>query len=75
MLELASAQLRKLGASNEGKNDVCRESLLKVRLDAEGVCCVDQDACVLRSDDGLNDRGKVIHVWESLDAQEDVVVG
>ena len=74
MLKIAGAQLGELGTGNERKNHVCRKSLLEIRLDAKRVCCVDQDACMLRSDDRLNDGGNVVNVGESLDAQEDVVV-
>ena len=47
--------------------------MLEVGLDSKRVCCVDQDACVLRSDDRFNDRGDVVDVRQGLDTEKDVV--
>lgn len=74
MFELACTDLRELGTSDERKDDVCGESLLEVRLDAEGVCCVNQDTRVLGCDDRFNDRGDIVDIGECLDAEKNVVV-
>lgn len=39
------------------------------------MCGVDEDTRVLRSDDGLNDRGNVIDIRQCLDTEEDIIVG
>lgn len=47
--------------------------MLEVGLDSERVCCIDQNACVLRSDDRFNDRGDVVNVRQGLDTEKNVV--
>lgn len=75
VFKFAGTQLRELGTGNEREDDVGRESLLEIRLDAEGMCSVDEDARVLRSDDGFDDRGDVVHVRQCFYAQKDVIEG
>ena len=73
MFEFAWSQLRDLGSGNEGENDVGGEPLLKMALNAQGMCGVDEDAGMLGRDDRLNDGGKIIYIGESLYTKEDVV--
>lgn len=73
MLKLARADLGQFGTGNERQDDVGRETLFEVRLDAEGVCGVDENTCVLWGNNGLDDRGNVVDVGQGLDAEEDVV--
>lgn len=40
-----------------------------MRLDAESVCCVDEDAGVLRSDYRLNDCREIVNIGKGLDAE------
>jgi len=42
-------------------------------FDAERVCGVDENTSMLRSDDGLDDRGEVVDIGERFHTEEDVV--
>lgn len=44
-------------------------------LNAQRVGGVDEYAGMLRSDDGFDDCGKVVHIWESLHAKQDIIEG
>ena len=48
--------------------------MFEVGLDANGICSVYQDAGMLGGDDRLDDGGKVVHVGQCLDTQDDIVV-
>lgn len=74
VLELAGAGLGDFDAGNEREDDVRGETLLEIGLDANCICGVDENASVLRCNDRLDNSGKVVHVRQSLDAQEDIVV-
>lgn len=47
MFKFAVSNLLKLCTRHKRQHNVCWESLLEIRLDAEGVRCVDEDASVL----------------------------
>lgn len=63
MFELAGAKLSDFDSGDQRENDIRREALFQMGFDAEGVCCVDENASVLGRNDGLDDRGEVIDVW------------
>lgn len=73
MLELASSQLLELCTRHKRKDNVRGKPLLEEGLHAQGVCCVDQNACVLGRDDRLNHGGNIINIGERLDTEEDIV--
>lgn len=60
---------------NEGKNDIGREPLLQVGLYAQRACGIEQDACMLRRDDGFDNTSEVVDVRECFDAEYHVIVG
>lgn len=74
MLKFARADLGDFNAGNEREDDIGGKTLLQIGLDANCICGVDENAGVLRGNDRLDDSGKVVHVGQSLDAQEDIVV-
>jgi hypothetical protein len=73
VFELARAELREVGAANEGKNNVSGKPLFNGRLEAKGVRRVDQDACVLRGNYGVDDRRQIVDVGEGFDAEDNIV--
>lgn len=73
MFELARAELREVGAADEGENDIRGEPLLDGGLEAKGVRRVDQDARVLGGNDGIDDRSQIVDVGESFYAEDNVV--
>ena len=75
MLELTSSELRDFDARDQRQDDVGREALFQIRLDAKCVGGVDQNASVLRRDDGFDDGREVVDVGQCLDAEQDIVEG
>lgn len=75
MLELALSELSEIGAADQGEDDISWESLFDRGLDAESICCVDKNASMLGSDNGVDYGGEVVHVGQCLDAENDVVEG
>ena len=73
MLKLAGSSLNNFGTRDERQDDICRESLLEVRLDAEGVGSVDEDTGMLRGDDGFDNGRDIIHIGQSLYTEQNVV--
>ena len=75
MFKLAGTELGKLCSGYQRQDDVGGESFFYGGFDAEGMRCINEDAGVLRRDDGIDDGGKIVYVGESLYAQDDVVKG
>lgn len=75
MLELTGTDLGDLDVGDEGEDHVGRISLFEMGLDADGICGVDEDTGVLRSDHGFDDRGQVVDIRKRLHAEDDIVVG
>lgn len=73
VLELACSQLRYLSSGHQRQDHVCGKALLEMCFNPEAVCRVDQDTCVLRRHDRLDDRCKVVDIRQSFDAQQDVI--
>ena len=73
MLELAGSQLGQGGARYEGQNHVGWESLFQLFLNTESVGCVDENTRVLLRNDRLDDVCKIVYIWESLHAENDIV--
>ena len=73
MFKLACTQLQYLSAGHEREDDIGRKSLFEVGLDTKCICCVDEDACLLRSDNRFYNGGHVVYVWQCFDAEEDIV--
>ena len=73
MFKFAGPELRQIGAGHKGQDDVGRKAFFKLLLNPERVCCVDEDACVLRCDDCLNDICKVVYIGKGFDAEKDIV--
>lgn len=75
MFELAGTRLGDFHVGNERKDDVGRISLLKMGFNAESICGIHQNTGVLGGDDGFNHGGKIVDVWQSFHAEDDIVVG
>lgn len=75
MFKVTDTGLGYVDIGDQRQHDVGREALFEVGFDADGVCRVDQDACVLGCDDRFDDRAEVKDVGQGLDAQHDIVVG
>ncbi len=75
MFKFAGAELSELGSGYQRQDDVCGKSFFYSGFNAKSVCRIDEDASVLGCDDGIDDGGKVVYVWESLYAQDDVIEG
>ena len=73
VLELARAQLGEVGAADEGEDDIGRKPLLYRGLEAKGVRCIDDDACVLGGNDGIDHGCQVVDVGERFYAKDNVV--
>lgn len=67
MLKLTGTNLRNFDIGNEGKDNVCRVSLLEMGFDAKGIGSIYNNAGMLRGDDGFDDGGKIVDVRQSLD--------
>lgn len=68
MFEFALAELGKVSSADKRQDHVCWESLFNRRFNTECVRCVDEDASMLRRDNRVDYRCKVVHVWQSLNA-------
>lgn len=75
MFKFAGPKLGKLGSRHQRQDDICGKSFFYRGFNAECVRRVDEDACVLGRDDGIDDGGKVVYIWEGLYAQNDVIEG
>lgn len=73
MLKLALAELHNFGAGNEGKDNVGREPLFDSGLDAERVCCVDKNTCVMRCDNRVDNSGEVVDIGEGFYTEDDII--
>lgn len=69
MLKLTGTQLDEFCTGNEGEDDICWETLLEMCFDAERVGRIDENTSVLRSNDGFDDRCKIIDIGESFHAK------
>lgn len=43
-------------------------------FDAEGICGVDENAGMLRCNDGLDDSGKIVDIRQGFDTQNDIII-
>ena len=75
MLELAGPSLNDFGPRDEREYDICGESLFQIRLNAETMGCVDEDTGMLRRNYRFDDGGDIVHVRQSLYAEQDVIEG
>lgn len=73
MLELALAELVHLSPGDERQYYVGRKALFYGGLDAEGVCGVDQNACVMRSDHRVDNCCEIVDIGEGFHAEDNVV--
>lgn len=74
VFEFCGPKLCDVGVGDEGEDHVLRKPLFDGVLDTEGVGCVYEDAGVLWGDDGFDDGGEIVDIWESLDAEQNIVV-
>lgn len=75
MFELAWSGLSYFSPRDERENDICGESLLQIRLNAETMGCVDKDTGMLGRNDRFDDGGDIVHVRQSFYAEQDIVEG
>lgn len=69
MLKLADSQLCKLSSGNKRKDDIGGKSLLEMCFNAESMCCVDENASVLRRNNRFDYCRKIVDIRKSLDAK------
>lgn len=74
MLEFTGAGLGDFHVGNEGENDICWVSLLEMGFNSEGISRVNEDAGVLRSDDGFDDGGEVVDIGQCFYTENNIVV-
>ena len=48
--------------------------MFKLRLDAQGIGSIYNDAGMLGCNNRLDDSGKVVYIRQGLDAEDDIVV-
>lgn len=68
VLEFALAKLRKLSVGNQRQDNIGRESFFDSGFHTECMGRVDQDACVLGSNNSIDDGSEVVDVGKGLDA-------
>lgn len=73
MFEFALAQLSHFSTGDQRQYHVRREAVLNCCFHTKSVCCVDEDTCVLRSNDGIDDGSEIVDIGEGLDAKHHVV--
>lgn len=75
VFKIARSGLGNFYLRNQGKNDIGGVALLQVSFDAEGIRGVDEDTCVLGSNNGFDDGGKVVDIRQGLHTKDDIVEG
>lgn len=68
MLKFAGAKLRDRDARYKRQYHVGWKPLLQIRLDAKGMCGIDENAGMLGRYNGLNHGGQVVNVRQRFDA-------
>lgn len=75
MLKLTGTELRNLNAGNQREHNVGRKPMFQVGLDAKGIRSIDQNACMLRGDDRLDDSGKIVNIGQGFHTQDHIIIG
>jgi len=75
VFEFAGTELYQICSRDQRKDDIGGKAFFKLFFDSKSVRCVHYDASMLGRNDGLDDIGEAINVWEGLDAEYNVVEG
>ena len=65
--------LNQICSRNQGEHNVGRKAVFELFFDAQGIRRVHYNAGMLGRNDRLYDIGKVVHVWQGLDAEYNIV--
>ena len=75
MLKFARACLDDFGAGDKREDNIGGKALFEIGFHTETVGGIDENACMLRRDDGFDDGGNIVNVRQGLYAEQDVVKG
>lgn len=67
--------LCKICSRDEGEYNIGGEAVFELFFDSKSVCGVHYDASMLGGNDGMDDVGEAVDVWQGLDAEDNVVEG